>query len=441
LLEVLGLHYRRFLMALAMAGSESIAGPPKELDWLWHAHLAHPQAYTSDCLRLFGREIPHRPGRSPGQQGADKDFGVVLMEEVEQSLNAALVRQSLQESSSSVDAGLDSPTTAHSVEPLVDEDEVIVVLGCLLPGGDRSWLRSRLSHPDLSIGKALAADTAARPPRLLEESLMPDPTAVKVSVRTLGGETVLEAKLALDTQVRDLRRRIKTSENQELKLFYEGRELMDADRLSEVGILQESTVNLVRVHKPARNPSPVIRRRIPSPRCCSCFTSDCMARLLKADGSEELSAFAKLKEGDVVRTGAREVANRYRRITRIWSCPVSGFTETVALSRHCRLTTGHPVLSDGQWKRPEELWNRCMTWEDAVYTIELEGHVDTILMGDIVCAALGVYCGEDFGWNIFTRKTRHCDAQPCLKCQKAVMEGLDFAVVDEAAMVVRYDPY
>ena len=38
--------------------------------------------------------------------------------------------------------------------------------------------------------------------------------------------------------------------------------------------------------------------------------------------------------------------------------------------------------------------------------------MDTVSVGSnletaVVCAALGVYCGKDFGWNIFTRKTTH----------------------------------
>jgi len=111
--------------------------------------------------------------------------------------------------------------------------------------------------------------------------VLPDPTSAKVSVRTLGGEVVLEAKFAHDTRVRDLRSRIAVGENQEIKLFHEGRELHDADCLSEVGITRESTVNLVRVQKP---PRPVVRTRSPSPRC-SCFTSDCMAELTAARNS------------------------------------------------------------------------------------------------------------------------------------------------------------
>ena len=135
------------------------------------------------------------------------------------------------------------------------------------------------------------------------------------------------------------------------------------------------------------------------------------------------------------------IEDRYRRVTRIWETMVGNFVKTATLSSECRLTLGHPVLSHGQWCKPEDVAVPCDTFEEAVYTVELEGHVDTILIGDVVCAALGVYCGEDFGWNIFTRKTVRCDRQPCSKCKLAVVEDIDFATVDASMMSERYQPY
>ena len=80
------------------------------------------------------------------------------------------------------------------------------------------------------------------------------------------------------------------------------------------------------------------------------------------------------------------------------------------------------------------------------YTLELEGHVDTVLVGSletaVVCAALGVYCGESFGWNIFTRKTRPCRKWPhCDKCHVAVLPALDFSDVTQDMLAKRYKSY
>ena len=81
------------------------------------------------------------------------------------------------------------------------------------------------------------------------------------------------------------------------------------------------------------------------------------------------------------------------------------------------------------------------------YTLELEGHVDTVLVGaqreaSVVCAALGVYCGESFGWNIFTRKTKPCQKWPaCDKCHVAVMPALDFTNVTSDMLKQLYKPY
>ena len=91
-------------------------------------------------------------------------------------------------------------------------------------------------------------------------------------------------------------------------------------------------------------------------------------------------------------------------------------------------------------------------------------------------AALGVYCGEGFGWNLFTRslrvvwlrvsdgclvalkagssgpltatadravprKTRPCEQPNCAKCAVAVVPSLDFRNVTSDMMAVRYPPY
>ena len=77
-----------------------------------------------------------------------------------------------------------------------------------------------------------------------------------------------------------------------------------------------------------------------------------------------------------------------------------------------------------------------------VYGLELEGHVDTVLVGDgAVVAAVGVYCGPAFGWNVFTRKSARCDRLRCAACDVCVDAALDFSKITPADLDVEYAPY
>lgn len=93
--------------------------------------------------------------------------------------------------------------------------------------------------------------------------------------------------------------------------------------------------------------------------------------------------------------------------------------------------------------KPEDICKGVTTLEQVVYQLEVEGHVDTALVGGVVCALLGRYCGEDFGWNIFTRKTVNCDMHPCTKCAKAVVLGLsfDYSKLPKHMLNARFKPY
>lgn len=55
-------------------------------------------------------------------------------------------------------------------------------------------------------------------------------------------------------------------------------------------------------------------------------------------------------------------------------------------------------------------------YEEKVYSLELAGHEDTILVGGMVLVAtLGCFCPPEYGWNAMTRKTRPCLQQDRLR--------------------------
>jgi len=434
MLTALGVHYRRFLMVMAKAGPSSGAGPPLELDWLWHGHIVHPESYSSDCRRLFGHVIPHVPGNPPSAKTDRKmtEVGQALVDEVEKSLRASLGGIAVSESLKM------SPSKAGC-----DIEAAIVILGSLLPGGNRDYLKTFLGK--LDVGEALrkASVEGFEPPSMSSTPIADDPTILNISVRLLSGTVVLQRSFFTHSRVSEVRAELAKVEKTDnlLKLFINGVELKDTVQLAAAGIKNDDVINLVREPKPKPKPKLAPRLKSPSCRRCSCFTSDCIAWKVDLTGAEVPEVFGCLKEGDMVRTGSKSPQERYRRVTRIWQSPVDGFTQTATLSSGCRLTLGHPVFLHGRWCKPESFAVPCDTFEDAVYTIELEGHVDTILIGDVICAALGVYCGSDFGWNIFTRKTVACDSRPCCKCKIAVVEGLDFATVDSSMLCQHYPPY
>eukprot|EP00929_Paragymnodinium_shiwhaense_P001226 TRINITY_DN101452_c0_g1_i1.p1 TRINITY_DN101452_c0_g1~~TRINITY_DN101452_c0_g1_i1.p1 ORF type:complete len:414 (-),score=42.77 TRINITY_DN101452_c0_g1_i1:358-1599(-) len=176
--------------------------------------------------------------------------------------------------------------------------------------------------------------------------------------------------------------------------------------------------------------------------CCNCFTGDCLFEVLGRDANTQLRQLSDLNVGDVVATGAPLRKHAFRRITRIWpSVVTSQRTDVVQLAPGCIVTANHPAYMNGAWKPAASLGEATTHTVDIVYGIELEGHVDTLLVGGVVCAALGVYCGPSFGWNIFTRRTTLCDSQPCCKCDVAVDRSIDFSNIQLRDLDGRYEPY
>ena len=331
---------------------------------------------------------------------------------------------------------------------------------CCIAGGDREWLSRQLASVGFDIGEALSRSLKDPDDWMCPRSsaaLQRDPDLVEVIVRLLSGETLFEKVMARDTKIAEIERLLRAQgEREDLKFFVDGEELPTTTAIGEANVVSGGIIiSLVRVKKPKPKPKPVVTRRAISPDSddwrCTCFTNACVFHILKS-GKQVQRSMRDLKEGDMVLTGAAKIEDQYRRVTRIWRCPVpTGIASTVELQPGCRLTTGHPVLlgdlgEKSRWCRPESIGMVEETQEMFVYTLELEGHVDTVLVGRdtkkaVLCAALGVYCGESFGWNLFTRKTRPCDSHQCSKCEAAVFPNLNFTAVTPEMLRIKYAPY
>jgi len=233
----------------------------------------------------------------------------------------------------------------------------------------------------------------------------------------------------------------------DLDLIYMGQLLCNTDLISEVnGFCNGSMITVVRKEKPPP-PSPPSRTSY-NYSYNRCFTPDSVVRVLEA-GVEVQRVFKQVKVGDMVRTGPGQGLGFFRRVQRVWKHLPDPLEEPLAayeLAKGCRITVGHPALVNGIWRRPESICKDIASLETVVYQLEVEGHIDTVLVGSsygVVCALLGCYCGEDFGWNIFTRKTARCDKQPCKKCAKACLPGLTFdhTKLTQPMVEAWYEPY
>merc|ERR1711937_841553 len=95
-----------------------------------------------------------------------------------------------------------------------------------------------------------------------------------------------------------------------------------------------------------------------------------------SNGIEEARSIAQVQVGDMLSTGVE--ADPYRRVTRIWShFTKKNASRICTLSPGCRLTVGHPVWLDGQWKKAEEVQPGAKEAQQLIYNFELEGHVDS----------------------------------------------------------------
>ena len=167
-------------------------------------------------------------------------------------------------------------------------------------------------------------------------------------------------------------------------------------------------------------------------------------RVRGPSGRAEARRLDELRLGDFVATGA----GGYRRLLKLWPSAAKDPAEAVAVvavAAGCRVTPNHPVFAGGRWRRAGDLAPAHPAREAVLYGLELEGHVDTVLVGDgVVVAAIGVYCGPSFaaaGWNVFTRKSVRCDRARCAACDVCVDPSIDFSRVRPEDLETRYPPY
>lgn len=230
-------------------------------------------------------------------------------------------------------------------------------------------------------------------------------------------------------------------------------ELLQGGRLLQVSKEELKVDELGSADLTARR---VSRPRSPSPDSdaswysdASCFTERCTFRVLTTGGGEATRATRELRAGDLVRTGAtrhKGGPDAFRHITRIWrtELPAGREPRVVVLGEGCEVTDNHPVKRGGRWAPAGKWAEAAPRSESAVFALELEGHVDMVLVGGEVCACIGAFCGEEFaagGWNIFTRRTTFCDCQPCAKCAAAVDETIDFSNISRRDLAVSYPAY
>jgi len=280
----------------------------------------------------------------------------------------------------------------------------------------------------------------------------PSEADIEVSLCLPSGAELLRPWVPARSQVKVLKGLLINAGETEfdLDLCYMGQLLCDTDIIGECnGFHSGAVINVVRKPKPPP-PRPPSYHWDGNTHCTSgrCFTPDSVVRVLQG-GVEVQRFFKQVKVGDMVRTGPGQGLGFFRRVQRVWEHPPHPCDELLAayeLAEGCRITIGHPALVNGIWRRPESICKEVASFETVVYQLEIEGHIDTVLVGSssgVVCALLGCYCGADFGWNIFTRKTVRCDKQPCKKCSKACLPGLTFdhTKIPQQILKARYEPY
>lgn len=280
----------------------------------------------------------------------------------------------------------------------------------------------------------------------------PSEADIEVSLCLPSGDELLRQWVTARSPVRALKTAlINAGETKfDFDLCYMGQQLCDTDMISECnGFHSGDVITVVRKEKPPPPPPP---RASWDGNChCThgrCFTPDSVVRVLQG-GVEVKRFFKEVKVGDMVRTGPGEGLGFFRRVQRVWKHlphPSDEPLPAYDLAEGCRITIGHPALVNGIWRRPETICKEIASFETVVYQLEVEGHIDTVLVGSssgVVCALLGCYCGEDFGWNVFTRKTVRCDNQPCKKCSKAYIPGhtFDHTKITSRMLEARYEPY
>jgi len=153
--------------------------------------------------------------------------------------------------------------------------------------------------------------------------------------------------------------------------------------------------------------------------------------VVQPDGSRKKVRDCRI--GDTVRT-----LLGHRRIVAIWANDPARpqLDQEVCCVGGVWITAGHPVISGGRWVNPCELaatapWRKRRHVMSDMFTFELEGHDDTILLSGgedeplLVSCTLGKDLGEGFRRDIWTRRSTRC-AGSCAQCDAVFIPGVRF---------------
>jgi len=124
-----------------------------------------------------------------------------------------------------------------------------------------------------------------------------------------------------------------------------------------------------------------------------------------------------VKIGDVVLTGCRKVpAAKVNKLVQ-----QTGTAHVVTLRPGLSLVSTHPVKTkggpdEGNWqfaKDHPEVNSVDENTFGTYFNVELNGHVDMMMVSGVMCSVLGTYCGPHIGWDKYTRKSTRCDEKEC----------------------------
>merc|ERR1712023_462878 len=112
----------------------------------------------------------------------------------------------------------------------------------------------------------------------------------------------------------------------------------------------------------------------------------------------------------------------------------------------------HPVIAGNRWANPEDLaptapWRKRRHVMPDMFTFELEGHDDTIVLwggeghGLLVSCTLGKDLGLGFLRDVWTRRSTRCPG-PCAQCDAVYLPGAHFdADMDPALRHHTFDTF
>eukprot|EP01124_Arcella_intermedia_P001555 TRINITY_DN10854_c0_g1_i2.p1 TRINITY_DN10854_c0_g1~~TRINITY_DN10854_c0_g1_i2.p1 ORF type:complete len:341 (-),score=80.83 TRINITY_DN10854_c0_g1_i2:13-1035(-) len=110
------------------------------------------------------------------------------------------------------------------------------------------------------------------------------------------------------------------------------------------------------------------------------------AKILMSDGSTK--SIEELEIGDVLQGASGNPTV----VKRIKETVIQGIYKVVDMGDFL-ITRGHPVLVDGEWYRPDEVYPVCESYVDVLYNLYAEPeHFVVVGRERVVCSSLGGYC-------------------------------------------------